>query len=115
LPAILVYHDTPLWSPRPGVLRCTGDEDLSTQPRRRHALTRASRASNDVVVDLVELGFADASLMIDFAMVSRRLRMSGRGLRLRGPQPQVRRLIELVGLLRLPGVRLEDRAAPQPG
>lgn len=110
-----MYLDTPLWSPRPGVLRCTGAEDLSTQPRRRHALTRASRASQDVIVDLFELGFADASLMIDLAMVSRRLRMSGRGLRLRGAQPQVHRLIELVGLLRLPGVRLDDRAAPQPG
>jgi anti-anti-sigma regulatory factor len=66
-------------------------------------------------VDMSELGFADTSLMIDLAMLARRLRMRGRGLRLRGAQPQIRRLIELVGLNRLPGVRLDDGAAPQFG
>jgi anti-anti-sigma regulatory factor len=68
-----------------------------------------------VVVDLSELGFADPSLMIDLAMVAQRLRMRGRALRLRGAQPHVRRLIELVGLHRLPGVRIDDRSAPQAG
>jgi anti-anti-sigma regulatory factor len=43
-------------------------------------------------------------------MLSRRLRSRGRALMLRGPQPQIRRLIELVGLDRLPGVRLESLA-----
>jgi anti-anti-sigma regulatory factor len=60
-----------------------------------------------VIVDLSELAFADSSLMLDLAMVARRLRVRGRGIRLRGAQPQIRRLIEVVGLHRLPGVRLE--------
>jgi ABC-type transporter Mla MlaB component len=51
--------------------------------------------------------FADSSLMIDLAMLSRRLRVSGRSLRLRGPQQQVQKLIELVGVNRLPGVTLD--------
>ena len=51
--------------------------------------------------------FADPSLMIDLAMLSRRLRSRGRALLLCGAQPQIQRLIELVGLDRLPGVRLE--------
>jgi anti-anti-sigma regulatory factor len=59
------------------------------------------------VVDLTELVFADSSLMIDLAMLARRLRASGRLILLRGPQPQIRTLIELVGLHRLPGVKLE--------
>jgi anti-anti-sigma regulatory factor len=60
-----------------------------------------------VVVDLTELVFADTSLMLDLAMLARRLRARGRALLLRGAQPQVRTLIELVGLHRLDGVQLE--------
>jgi anti-anti-sigma regulatory factor len=70
-------------------------------------MIRAIRAQSDVVVDLSELVFADASLMVDFAMLARRLRAGGRKILLRGAQPQIQRLIELVGLHRLPGVKLE--------
>ena len=60
-----------------------------------------------MIIDLSELVFADTSLMLDFAMLARRLRVQDRAIRLRGAQPQIRTLIELVGLDRLPGVRLE--------
>ena len=63
-----------------------------------------------MVVDLSELVFADTSLMLDLAMLSRRLRRRGRAILLRGAQPQIMALNELVGLHRLPGVRLD--AAP---
>jgi anti-anti-sigma regulatory factor len=82
-----------------------------SQSLRRRALTRALRAQADLVVDLSELVFADTSLMVDLAMLSRRLRCRGRMLLLRGAQPQVRLLIELMGVHRLPGVWL-DGAAP---
>ncbi|MBV9714011.1 MAG: STAS domain-containing protein [Solirubrobacterales bacterium] len=88
-------------------LRCCGDEDRSTQGVRRRAITRAIQAERDVVVDLSELVFADFSLMVDLAVLARRLRASGGATRVRGAQPQIMRLIELVGLHRLPGVRLE--------
>jgi anti-anti-sigma factor len=68
---------------------------------------RAIQARRDVVVDLSELAFADSSLMVDLALLARRLRVGGAALRLRGPQPQVMRVIELVGLHRLPGVSLD--------
>jgi anti-anti-sigma regulatory factor len=45
--------------------------------------------------------------MLDLAALARRLRVQGRALLLRRPQPQVRTLIEVAGLHRLPGVRLE--------
>ena len=45
--------------------------------------------------------------MLDLAMVARRLRTRGRALRLRNAQPQIVKLIELMGLHRLPGVRLD--------
>jgi len=83
---------------------CTGDEDVSTQGKRRGAMTRAQRAAGDLVVDLTQLTFADASLMFDLAMVAGRLRKRGRRLLLRGAQPHIQRLIELVGLDRQPGV-----------
>ncbi len=59
------------------------------------------------MADLTGLTFADSSLMLDLAALSRRLRTRGRGLKVRGPQPQIKVLIELVGLHRLPGVELE--------
>lgn len=63
-----------------------------------------------MVVDLSELGFGDSSLMLDLAALARRLRVNGCMLRLRNPQPSVRTVIEMVGLHRLPGVRLEAAA-----
>jgi anti-anti-sigma regulatory factor len=88
-------------------LRCSGDEDRSTQGIRRPALVRAIRAQSDVVVDLSLLAFADSSVMLDLAVLARRLRVRGRTICLRGAQPQILTLIHVVGLHRLPGVRLE--------
>jgi anti-anti-sigma regulatory factor len=59
------------------------------------------------VVDMSELTFADSSFVLDVAFVARRLRRTGRMLLLRSPQPQVWRVIEMVGLHRLPGVIVE--------
>ena len=59
------------------------------------------------MVDLRELTFADSSFLLDLAIVARRLRQAGRRIRICSPQPQVRRVIELVGLHRLPGVIVE--------
>jgi anti-anti-sigma factor len=92
-------------------LRCCGDEDRSTQGIRRPALTRAIRARTDVVVDLSELAFADSSVMLDLAVLARRLRAKGREILVRGAQPQVMALIKQVGLHRLPAIRLEPAPA----
>ena len=94
-----------------GVLRVTGDEDRSTSGRRRRPISAALKATRDVIVDLSELNFADPSLMIDLAVLAQRLRAQGRTLFLRHPQPHVKRLIELIGLHRLPSVRLVSRQA----
>jgi anti-anti-sigma factor len=92
------------------VLRCSGDEDIATRGRRRTALSRALASKSDVVVDLTELTFADSSLILDLAIVARRLRRTGRIMLLRDPQPQVMRVIGVVGLNRLPGVAVEEAA-----
>jgi anti-anti-sigma regulatory factor len=64
-----------------------------------------------VTIDLTELVFADSSLMLDFAVLARRLRTQGRAVLLRGAQPQILVLIEAVGLHRLPGIRLDGALA----
>ena len=69
-------------------------------------MSAALNATTDVVVDLSELNFADCSLMVDLAVLAQRLRADGRNLLLRGPQPQIQKLIELMGLHRLPGLAL---------
>ena len=91
-------------------MRCSGDEDIATRGRRRTALSRALAIQSDLVVDMRELTFADSSFLLDLAIVARRLRHAGRLIRIRSPQPQVWRVIEHVGLHRLPGVVIEGQA-----
>ena len=88
------------------MLVVAGDEDRSTQSRRRPGLARATLAADrvDVTVDLTALSFADPTLMVDLAMLARRVRKAERAFVVRGAQPQIATLIELVGLHRLPGV-----------
>ena len=62
-------------------------------------------------MDLSELRFADSSVIVDLACLAQRLRAHGRTLWLAGAQPHIRRLIESLGLHRLPAVRL-DGAVP---
>ena len=93
------------------ILRIAGDEDRTTSGRRRRPLSAALKATRDVIVDLSELHFADASVMIDLACLAQRLRAQGRTLWLSGAQPNIRTLIETVGLHHQPAVRLDG---PQP-
>ncbi len=93
-------------------MRCCGHEDRSTQALRRQALSQSLGARENVTVDLAALSFADPSLMLDLAMIARRLRKGGRELILRGAQPDICVLIEYVGLHRLPGVTIAPAPAP---
>jgi anti-anti-sigma regulatory factor len=90
-------------------MRIVGDEDRTTSGRRRRPFSVALKATRDVIVDLSELHFADASLMIDLACLAQRLRAQDRTLWLSGAQPNIRTLIETVGLHRLPAVRLDGQ------
>ena len=51
-------------------------------------------------------------MIVDLAVLAQRLRMHERTLWLAGAQPQIRRLIETVGLDRLASVRLSGPTAP---
>ena len=89
------------------ILRIVGDEDRTTSGRRRRPISAALKATRDVIVDLSELHYADPSLMIDLACLAQRLRAQGRVLWLNGARPNIRMLIETVGLHRLPAVQLD--------
>jgi anti-anti-sigma factor len=91
------------------LLRVAGDEDRATQSLRRRPLSRALLSARDLTVDLSDLTFADTSLMVDLAMLAQRLRRAGSTVVLQSPPPHIQRLIELVGLDRMPAVRV---AAP---
>ena len=93
------------------ILRIEGDEDRTTSGRRRRPFSAALNATRDVIVDLSGLTFADPSLMIDLACLAQRLRARGVTLWLAHPQPNIRTLIETVGLHRLPAVRDRRRKA----
>jgi anti-anti-sigma regulatory factor len=71
-------------------------------------LSRALCAAGDLRVDLTDLIWADASLMLDLVMVARRVRKAGGRMVLHGAQPHIARLIELVGLHRMAGVLVEQ-------
>ena len=88
------------------MLHVAGDEDRATKSLRRRPLSRAMLTARDLTVDLSELSFADTSLMVDLAMLAQRLRRAGRTVVLLGPPPHIRRLISLVGLDRMPAVRV---------
>jgi anti-anti-sigma factor len=88
-----------------------GVEDRATSGRRRRPISAALRATRDVIVDLSELTFADSSVIVDLACLAQRLRARGVTLWLAHPQPNIRTLIETVGLHRLPAVRI-DAAKP---
>jgi anti-anti-sigma factor len=95
----------------------SGDESCSSQALRRPALSRAQTLAENLIVDLTDLEFADASLMVDLAMVARRLRKAGAEMVVRGAQPQISKLIEIAGLHRLPSVSvvgLEPTPSPTP-
>jgi anti-anti-sigma regulatory factor len=96
----------------PPVLRCCGDEDRSTQSLRRRAFSQAISAPTDVLVDLSGLAWADASLMLDLAMLARRLRKVGLQLLLQGARPDIEALIAYVGLQRISGVQILPAQAP---
>jgi anti-anti-sigma factor len=100
--------DIVTFDPQHATLRVSGDEDRSTSGRRRRPISAALKSTRDVIVDLADLHFADASLMIDLAVLAQRLRAQGRNLRLTAPQPQIHRLIEMVGLHRLPAVLMDE-------
>jgi anti-sigma B factor antagonist len=85
---------------RTTVMTLGGELDLVSAPRLRNAITSLRGESIDeVIVDLSDLTYID-SVGIGLLVASRRrLDAEGRAFSVRNPAPQVRRLLEITGLV----------------
>ena len=72
-----------------------GEIDKATAPMLRDCLTALQ---GDVVVDLTALEFLDSTGLGVLIGANRALELGGGTLRLRAPQPQVRRVLDITGL-----------------
>jgi len=81
------------------VLSIAGDLDLVTAPQLADAVTALVDAGvRDLVVDAERLDFCDSSGLTAFVRIARQLEPDGR-LAIAGPQPIVRRILEVSGLV----------------
>jgi len=81
------------------VLSIAGDLDLVTAPQLADAVTALVDAGvRDLVVDAERLDFCDSSGLTAFVRIARQLDPGGR-LAIAGPQPIVRRILEVSGLV----------------
>jgi anti-anti-sigma factor len=86
--------------PRGVVLTLGGELDLSSAPELERAL-QAAAAQTDarILFDLTELSFMDSTGVSVLVRAKQDADAAGRVIALRAPNGQVRRLLELVGLL----------------
>jgi anti-sigma B factor antagonist len=91
---------------RQAIMALSGELDLVSAPRLRNAIASLhGEAVDDVVVDLAGLTYID-SVGIGLLVASRRrLDAEGRTFSVRNPAPQVRRLLEITGLVEYLGLR----------
>jgi anti-sigma B factor antagonist len=78
------------------VLRVVGELDSYTAPTLRTcALDQITAGVSDVVIDLSEMTFIDSSGLNALVRARMRVEALGGSLRLRGPSPQTRKLLEI--------------------
>jgi len=91
-------------------LRLAGDFDVrSTWEARTAIYELLASTTDDVVVDLSEVGAVDLTALRVLAMATRQASRAGHHLTLRGCGPAVRRMLHLSGLIRV--VEVERIAA----
>jgi anti-sigma B factor antagonist len=82
------------------VLALAGELDLSSAPELERALEEAGALPvKRLILDLAELSFMDSTGVSVLVRTKQRADGGGRILAVRSPNGQVRRLLELVGLL----------------
>ena len=90
-----------------------GDHDLSTTVSLAVAIARAARRERaDLLVDLGEVTFMDASTVGVLVGSRNRLRGRGQSLHVRAPSPPARRILDLCGLADLVLPAASDAVPP---
>jgi anti-anti-sigma factor len=88
-----------------GTLRLSGEFDMSSVETFRMAVETSVDPDRELVFDLTDLTFIDSSGIRAILTVSQEIRANG--VVLRHPQPNVRRVIELIGIEGRSGIRVE--------
>ena len=88
-----------------GTLRLSGEFDMSSVETFRLAVETSADPERDIVLDLTDLTFLDSSGIRAILTMAQEFGTSG--VVMRNPQPNVRRVIELIGIEGRSGIRLE--------
>jgi anti-sigma B factor antagonist len=88
-----------------GTLRLSGEFDMSSVETFRLAVETCAEPDREIVLDLTELTFLDSSGIRAILTMAREIGTNG--VVMRNPQPNVRRVIELIGIEGRSGIRLE--------
>lgn len=81
------------------VVRVSGEHDPATRTHLSHTIARAARLDDaDVVVDLSDITFMDASTIGAIVEAHNQLRARRRSLTVRAPSPLARRLLDICRL-----------------
>lgn len=88
-----------------GVYFVEGELDVSTAERFRHDLEPALDAEGELVLDLTELTFVDSFGLRTIALLARMV--GDRGVVLRYPRDEVLRVLDLLDIEDVPGIRVE--------
>jgi anti-anti-sigma factor len=88
-----------------GVFMVSGELDLGSAEQFRHGMEPALDARGTVVIDLTEVTFIDSVGLRSIALLARMV--AERGVALRYPQDPVLRILELIDIEEIPGIRIE--------
>jgi anti-anti-sigma factor len=88
-----------------GTLRLSGEFDMSSIETFRMAVETSADPEQEIVLELKDLTFLDSSGIR--AILTMAQEIGTKGVLLRNPQPNVRRVIELIGIEGRSGIRLE--------
>jgi len=83
----------------PTVVKLLGELDLSTAPQLEARLEELAADGADVRLDLSSLSFCDSSGISAMVTAAKRVRKRGGHLSIVSPQPAVRSVLEITGLL----------------
>lgn len=88
-----------------GVFVVSGELDLGSAEEFHHQVAGALDEEGEVVLDLGGLTFIDSFGLRTIALLARMI--DGRGVVLRSPRAEVLRVLELIDIESIPGIRVE--------